>query len=145
MDTFTRTFILFIAGSLIFAVSLIFALRRFSKLNVKTRARFASLLGFTGIASPVYTMSDFITWIKAICYSLPVSCVLALLVWKNKEKLNKMSKGVVSLAIVCSIFFWRWLHTVSFELESTLGFAVCFTMLFMAFSLDEKYLKFESH
>jgi peptidoglycan/LPS O-acetylase OafA/YrhL len=135
---------LFIVVSLIFAFSLIFALRRFSKLNIKTRAKFASLLGFVGIASIVYTMTDFITWIKAIVYSLPLTCLIAMLVWRNKDKINKMPKGAVQLGIVCSFFFWRWLHTVSLELEATLGFTVCFTMIFMAFSLDEKYFKFES-
>jgi len=144
MDTLTRNITLFSASSLVFAFSLIIALRRFSKLKIMIRAKIASLLGLIGISSLVYTMTDFITWIKAIGYSLPLTCILAILVWRNKEKLNKIPKGAAQLGLVCSMFFWRWLHTFSVELEATIGFTVCFIMIFMAFTLDEKYFKFES-
>lgn len=142
MDTFTRNIILFIVGSLVFAFSLIIALRRFIKLNIMTRARIASLLGFIGIASLVYTMTDFVTWIKALGYSFPLTGILTILIWQNKEKLNKIPKGVVQLGIVSSMIFWRLFHAVSIELEVTYGFTVCFTMIFFAFTLDEKYFKF---
>jgi len=145
MDTLTRNIILFSVGSLVFAFSLIIALRRFAKLNIMIRAKIASLLGFTGIASLVYTMTDFITWIKAIGYSLPLTGILVILVLQNKKKLNKISKGAVQLGIVCSMFFWRWLHTVSVELEATFGFTVCLAMIVLTFILDEKYFKFETH
>ncbi len=145
MDTLTRNIILFSIGSLVFAFSLIIALHRFAKLNIMMRAKIASLLGFVGIASLVYTMTDFTTWIKAIGYSLPLTCIVAILVWRNKEQLNKIPKGAVQLGIVGSMFFWRWLHTVSIEMEATFGFTVCFTMIFLSFTLDEKYFKFESH
>jgi hypothetical protein len=145
MDSLTRNIILFSIGSLGFAFSLIIALRRFAKLKIMIRAKIASLLGLIGIASLVYTMTDFITWIYAIGYSLPLSGILAVLIWQNKEKLNKIPKGTVQLGIVGSIFFWRWLHTVSVAMEATFGFTVCFMMIFLSFTLDEKYFKFESH
>ena len=144
MDTLTQNILLFSVGSLVFAFSLIIALRRFAKLNIMIRAKIASLLGLIGMASLLYAMTDFGTWIKAIGYSLPLTCIFIIFVWQNIEKLNNIPKGAVQLGIVCDMFFRRWLHTISAELEATFGFSACFTMIFLAFTLDEKYFKFES-
>jgi hypothetical protein len=143
MDSYTRNIICFIAGALSFAFALIFALRRFSKLNIKTRAKVASLLCFAAVTLSVYTMSDLRTLVLTAGYSIPIVGLIVIFIWKNRDELNKIPKGVVPLSIVCSLFFWRWLHSVSVVLEFTPGFAVSFIAIAMAFLLDEKFWKFE--
>ena len=145
MENFTRNIILFTAGSLVFAFGLIFALRIFAKWNIKTRAKVASLLGFVGVAAGAHAMSDLRTMVLTAGYSIPIAGLVGFFIWKKKEKLNEVPKGVVQLSVVCSLFFWRWLHSVSVVLEFTLGFAVCFIAIAMAFLLDEKFWKFEAH
>lgn len=145
MDNFYQNLIFFIAASLVFAFGLVFALRRFSKIDIKIRIKVASLLGLAGIASLVFIDSDLRSFAKIIAYSIPLAVVLSLLVWINKDKLNKASKGIVALTVPAGLFFWRWIHSLSSELDYCLGFAVCFTGLFLAFFLDEKYLKLEQN
>jgi hypothetical protein len=145
MDSFTRNIILFVTGALFVSIALIFAIRRFSKLNIKAWAKAATLLGFIGIAVSAYILTDLRTFFLTVIYSIPVAGIAGMIIWKNREELNKIPKGVVQLSVVCSLFLWRWLHSVSVVLEFTLGFAVCFIAIAMAFLLDEKFWRFESH
>ena len=141
MNTFYGNILLFIVGSLIFAFSLIFALRRFSKIDIKKRVKFAFILAFASLLIITVTEFDLGTVGKLIGYSFLLTFPLALLIQKYKDRLNKTSKEVNGLIIVSSMFFWRWIHSVSPVVEYTLGFTVVMVGLFIAFSFNEKELK----
>jgi hypothetical protein len=143
MDNFSQNLILYIVGCLVFAIGLIFALRWFSKIDIKTRVKVASLLGLAGIASLVFIDTDLKSFARIIAFSIPLAAVLSFFVWINKDRLNKASKGIVALTVPVGLFLWRWIHSLSSSLDYCLGFAVCFTGVFLAFFLDEKYLKFD--
>jgi hypothetical protein len=141
LGNFYQNIILFIVASLVFAFGLIFALRRFSKINIKTRVKTASLLCLAGISSLAFIDTDLKSFAKIIAYSIPLAIVLSILAWINKDRLNKASKGIVALTVAAGLFFWRWVHSLSSALDYCLGFAVCFTGVFLAFFLDGKYLR----
>jgi len=144
MDNFSRNIILFIAGSLVFAFGLIFALRKFSKINITTRWKVASLFGFTGVTLLVYRMSDLMTLLKLIAYSIPFTCLACVLVSRFKDKLKKLPEGLYELIMGFLFLFLPWLHTTSFILEGILGFTAIFTGLFISFTYEEKYLQVPS-
>ncbi len=141
MDNFYRNILVFVLTSFVFAFGLILAIRRFSKINIKTRAKVASLLGLAGIASLIFIDTDLRSFAKIIAYSIPLAFILSLLVLINKDKLNKLTQGVVALTVPAGLFLWRWIHSLSSVLDYCLGFAVAFTVVFLAFYLDEKYWK----
>lgn len=78
-----------------------------------------------------------------IAYSIPLAFILSLLAWINKDRLNKLPQGVAALTVPAGLFVWRWIHSLSSALDYCLGFAVAFTVVFLAFSLDEKYWQIE--
>ncbi len=74
---------------------------------------------------------------------MPVAFIFSLLVWINKDRLNKLPQGVAALTVPAGLFLWRWIHSLSSALDYCLGFAVGFTVVFLAFYLDERYWKVE--
>lgn len=78
---------------------------------------------------------------KLMSYAILIAAPISVIVWKYKEKLNKIPKGVSALLMVAGMFLGRWLHSMSFAAEYVLAFVVSFLLIFVAFFFDEKDLK----
>lgn len=134
--------LLFLIGCVSFALTLIYAVRLFSKKNIKTRLKLASVLSFIGLTFLLFRQSDLITLSKIFIYSIPIAFVITIFLWKNRELWHKkIYKFIAQLIFVISLFFWQWLHTVSFFGEGILVLVVGFIFLFIVFTSDEKEFK----
>ncbi len=108
---------------------------------MRTKWKIAAALSLIVVLLYAKDKFDIKTIGKLISYAILIVAPIGVLVWKYKEKLNKIPKGVSALLMVASMFLWRWLHSVSFVAEYVLAFVVSFMIIFVAFFFDEKDLK----
>lgn len=105
----------------------------------KTKGKIASILAFIAILLYARDKSDIKTTVKYAGYAILIAAPLLVLVWKFKDSLNKIPKGVSALLMVTCLFVWRWLHSVSYAAEDILAFVVGYITIYLSFFLDEEY------
>jgi hypothetical protein len=113
------------------------------KLKSKRKLQVATLLAFVALVLYVNLETDIETVGKLVGYAVLIMIPLAFLAWKYKDKLNQLPKGIVGLIIAGSLFFWRWLHSVSFTAEMILAFSITLVGIVISFIIDEKDIKLE--
>lgn len=106
---------------------------------MRTKAKIASILAFIAILLYAKDKSDIKTAVKYAVYAILIAAPLLVLIWKFRDRLNKIPKGVSALLMVACLFIWRWLHSVSYAAEDILALVVAFIAVFLSFFLDEKY------
>ncbi len=127
-----------------FAVTLVLALRKFSKKPFKLRSEYASVLVFIALLFMAKTEKELslMTLNKIIFFDLLAVCPIWLLVWKYRSKLKSIPipKWLGPVAIPVGMGFWKWLHSFSVLTEYTVYFIISFLFLFMSFTLTRKEL-----
>lgn len=106
----------------------------------KTKLRMAVILGFIAVILYAKRQVDIQTVGILFSYSVLIVLPVISLIWKYKATLNKVPKGVIGLFVAASIFFWQWLHLLSFTAEIITTFVIALVALFMAFFIDFKDL-----
>lgn len=148
METSSDKFYLYIVlvsiACITFAVTLVLALRKFSKKPFKLRSQFASALLFSTLLFMANTEKELsmITLNKIIFIDLLAVCPIWLLIWKYRSKLKSIPipKWLGPVSIPIGLGFWKWLHSYSVLIEYTVYFIIGFLFLFMSFTLSRKEL-----
>jgi hypothetical protein len=112
-------------------------------MKTSTVARLISILGFPVLlVMALQKISDLRMIGVLLVISLVIACPFCLLAWKYRARLfSKKMAGIAALTIPISIFFWKWLSTVSVAAEMILGFTLLFFIAFVAFFFEEEYIK----
>lgn len=109
--------------------------------KMKTKLKIASVLFFIVVLLYANRKSDIKTVGIYVGYAILIATPLLVLIRKYQTKLNKVPKEIYALLMVACMFFWRWLHSMSYAVEDILAFVVSLILVFGAFFVDEKDLK----
>ncbi len=143
-DKFYLYILLVSIACIAFAVTLVLALRKFSKRPFKSRSQYASALVFIALLFMAKTEKelDLITLNKIIFFDLLAVCPIWLVIWKFRSKLKSIPipKWLGPISIPIGMGFWKWMHSFSVLAEYTAYFIISFLFLFMSFTLSRKEL-----
>lgn len=143
-DKFYFYIVLVSAGCITFAITLVLALRKFSKKPVKLRMEFAAVLFLVALLLMARAEKSLplAMLFKIIAFDLIIVCPVWLLVWKYRSELKKIPipKWLYSISIPFGLAFWKWLHSFSVVTEYTVYFIFGFLFLLMSFMFSKKEL-----
>ncbi len=143
-DKFYFYILLVSATCITFAITLVLAVRKFSKKPVKLRMEFAAVLFLVALLLMARAERSLppIMLLKIIAFDLLIICPVWLFLWKYRSLLNKIPipKWLYPISIPFGLAFWKWLHSFSVVIEYTVYFILSFLFLLMSFMFSRKEL-----
>jgi hypothetical protein len=145
MNKFYLYILLVSIACITFAITLVLALRKFSKKTFKSRSQYASVLVLVAILFMANSQKELSigTIVNIIVTDIIIVCPVWLLIWEFRSRLKDIPipKWLAPVSIPIGLVFFKWLHSFSILIAYNVYFIFSFLFLLMSFMFSQKEIE----